>query len=89
MKAKEFDLDFDQGKDVRKVLDLSEARRPNREQKRISINLPTWMIERLDKEARRLGVTLQVLIKMCVAERLGQSVSNRSVPWSGPRPGKG
>jgi hypothetical protein len=50
VKAKEFHLDFDQGKDVRKVLDLSEARRSNQEQKRISINLPTWMIERLDKE---------------------------------------
>ena len=86
MKAKEFDLDFDQSKDITKVLELSEARRPKQEQKRIAINLPTWMTEMLDKEARRLGVTRQVLIKLWIAERVGQSVSDQSSKRDEHRP---
>jgi hypothetical protein len=85
MKAKKFDLDFDQGKDVTKVLELSEARRPKHQQKRIPIDLPTRMIEMLDREARRLGVTHQALIKLWVAERLEQSSSNQSSQQGGHR----
>jgi hypothetical protein len=73
MKAKKFDSDFDQGKDVTKVLDLSKARRPKQEQKRVNVDFPTWMIEMLDKEASRLGVTRQSIIKVWLAERLERS----------------
>ena len=55
MKAKKFDSDFDNDKDVTGALDLSKARRPLREQKRVNVDFPTWMIESLDKEASRLG----------------------------------
>jgi hypothetical protein len=78
MKAKKFDSDFDQGKDVTGVLDLSKARRPNEEQRRVNVDFPTWMIEMLDREARRLGVTRQSIIKIWLAERLEQSASNQS-----------
>ena len=77
MKAKKFDSDFDNDKDVSSVLDLSKARRPLREQKRVNVDFPTWMIESLDKEASRLGVTRQSIIKVWLAERLEQSASNR------------
>ena len=77
MKAKKFDSDFDNVKDVSGVLDLSKARRPLREQKRVNVDFPTWMIESLDKEASRLGVTRQSIIKVWLAERLEQSASNR------------
>lgn len=77
MKAKKFDRDFDQGKDVSAVLDLSKARRPKQEQKRVNVDFPTWMIEMLDKEAGRLGVTRQSIIKVWLAERLEQSASNQ------------
>jgi hypothetical protein len=78
MKAKKFDSDFDQGKDVTGVLDLSKARRPNEKQRRVNVDFPTWMIEMLDREARRLGVTRQSIIKIWLAERLEQSASNQS-----------
>jgi len=45
-------------------------KRPNREQKRVNLDFPTWMIESLDNEAARLGVTRQSIIKIWLAERL-------------------
>lgn len=77
MKAKKFDSDFDQGKDVTTHLDLAKARRPKLQQKRVNVDFPTWMIEMLDKEASRLGVTRQSIIKVWLAERLDQSLSDR------------
>jgi hypothetical protein len=70
MKAKEFDQKFDEGKDMLQDLDASKARRPQREQKRVNVDFPLWMIHRLDKEAKRLGVPRQSIIKVWVAERL-------------------
>jgi len=75
MKAKKFDSDFDQGKDITDSLDLSKARRPKQQQKRVNVDFPTWMIEMLDREAGRLGVTRQSIIKVWLAERLEQSQS--------------
>jgi len=70
MKAKEFDKKFDDGEDVSQHLDLSKARRPIQEQKRVNVDFPLWMIQLLDKEAKRLGVPRQSIIKLWVAERL-------------------
>lgn len=70
MKAREFDKKFDDGEDVSKYLDMSGARRPVREQKRVNVDFPLWMINRLDMEASRLGVARQSIIKIWMAERL-------------------
>jgi hypothetical protein len=70
MKAKELEKKFDKGEDVSQYLDLSKARRPRQEQKRVNVDFPLWMIQLLDKEARRLGVPRQSIIKVWVAERL-------------------
>ncbi len=70
MKAKDFDKKFDEGKSVIDELDLSRARRPKQEQKRVNVDFPVWMIQSLDKEARRLGVPRQSVIKMWLAEKL-------------------
>ena len=70
MKAKEFDKRFDNGQDVTEFLDHSKARRPDREQRRVNVDFPAWMIDSLDREAKRLGVTRQSLIKVWIAERL-------------------
>ncbi len=70
MKAKEFDKAFDEGKDISRNLDLSKAKRSVREQKRVNVDFPVWMIQLMDKEAKRLGVPRQSLIKVWVAERL-------------------
>jgi len=74
MKAKDFDRKLDRGEDITPHLDRSKARRPGIEQKRVNVDLPTWMIESLDKEARRLGVTRQSIIKVWIAERLEKIV---------------
>jgi hypothetical protein len=70
MKAKEFDKKFDDSKDVSKYLDMSKAERPRQTQKRVNVDFPLWMIQELDKEAKRLGVPRQSIIKVWVAERL-------------------
>src|SRR5215472_14712871 len=70
MKAEEFDQRFDRGEDVLSSLDLASARRPGPEQRRVNVDFPVWMIESLDREARRLGVTRQSIIKVWIAERL-------------------
>jgi hypothetical protein len=74
MKANEFDRKFDEGEDVIADLDLSKARRPAQEQRRVNVDFPAWMIQSLDREARRLGVTRQSIIKFWIAERLERKV---------------
>jgi hypothetical protein len=75
MKAREFDRKFDAGEDVTRFLDLSKARRPGHEQKRVNVDFPIWMIESLDREASRLGVPRQSLIKMLIARHLEKAAS--------------
>ncbi|WP_343571408.1 CopG family transcriptional regulator [Mycobacterium sp.] len=70
MKAKEFDERFDAGEDMAGVLDTARARRPGEEHRRVNVDFPAWMIAELDREATRLGVTRQSLIKVWIAEKL-------------------
>jgi hypothetical protein len=70
MKASEFDRKFDAGEDVTRDLDLSKAKRPGLEHQRVNVDFPAWMVESLDREAHRLGVTRQSIIKVWIAERL-------------------
>jgi hypothetical protein len=70
MKAKIFDQQFDKSVDITGSLDLSKSKRVMQEQKRVNVDFPTWMIESLDREAGRLGVTRQSIIKVWLAERL-------------------
>jgi hypothetical protein len=72
MIASEFDRKFDEKENIIEELDLSQARRPGLEQKRVNVDFPTWMITALDREARKLGVTRQSVIKIWLAERLQQ-----------------
>ena len=72
MKASEFDKKFDNGENILADLDVARARRPGEETKRINVDFPAWMVASLDREARRLGVTRQSIIKMWLAERLQQ-----------------
>ena len=70
MKAKAFDATFERHGSVVRHLDLARATRPGNEQRRVNVDFPVWMIDSLDKEARRLGVTRQSIIKVWIAERL-------------------
>ena len=76
MKATDFDKRFDEGvEDIIDDLDLKSARRPLLEARRVNVDFPAWMVESLDREAKRLGVTRQSVIKMWIAERLERKAS--------------
>ena len=70
MKVKEFEARFDAGEDLTEALDLSQAKRVQQVQQRVNVDFPTWMIDSLDREASRMGVTRQSVIKVWLAERL-------------------
>ena len=76
MKAKKFEQQFDEGVDITASLDLSRAKRVLQDQKRVNVDFPTWMIDSLDREASKLGVTRQSVIKVWLAERLEATASN-------------
>ncbi|AHE98767.1 type II toxin-antitoxin system BrnA family antitoxin [Thioalkalivibrio paradoxus] len=78
MKAEDFDKKLDDGQeDIVGELDLASARRVNQEQKRINVDLPAWVVESLDREAARIGVTRQSIIKLWLVERLQAEAANR------------
>ena len=75
MKAKELDRNLNDGKDISKHLDLHQAKRTNQEAKRVNVDFPSWMIHSLDREANRLGVTRQSIIKIWISERLKEKTA--------------
>ncbi len=76
MKAKKFD---DGKEDIISDLDLSTLKRPNQKQKRVNVDFPIQIIDSLDKEAKRVGVTRQSIIKLWLVERLEeQALTMRS-----------
>ncbi len=78
MKAKDFEKKFEDGQeDIVDDLDLSSARRVNQEQKRINVDFPVWVVESLDREAARIGVTRQSIIKVWLVERLQAESANK------------
>jgi len=78
MNTKEFDKKFDDNKEgVIDNLNLSTKRRINQEQKRINVDFPSWVVESLDKEAARIGVTRQSIIKVWLVERLQSEAANK------------
>jgi hypothetical protein len=70
MKTRDFDQKFDAGADISGDVDWGKARGPNLEPKRVNVDFPAWVVEALDRGARRLGVTRQALVKLWIAERL-------------------
>jgi len=71
MKPEAFDEKFDENRtDIIDDLDLSTLRRPNQQQKRVNVDFPVWVIDSLDKEASRVGVTRQSIIKLWLVEKL-------------------
>ncbi|MES2831702.1 MAG: CopG family transcriptional regulator [Pseudomonadota bacterium] len=85
MKAKNFEERFDDGSDITDSLDLSKVRRVLQAQKRVNVDFPTWMIDSLDREASKLGVTRQSVIKIWLAERL--EVTSANLPFQHIRGG--
>lgn len=76
MKAKDFDKKFNKGENISKFLNISNTKKPEQEQKRVNVDFPLWMLHFLDKEAKRVGVPRQSIIKVWIAERLEQYSHN-------------
>ena len=77
MKAQDFDKKFDDGvEDIIDDLDLSKGQRINQTQKRINVDFPAWVVDSLDREAARIGVTRQSIIKVWLVERLQAEATN-------------
>lgn len=74
MKAKNFDVNK---QDIIDDLDLSTIKRPNQKQKRINVDFPSCVIDSLDREASRIGVTRQSIIKLWLVERLEERAANK------------
>ena len=73
MKTQEFDEKFESGEDLTTVLDFSKSRRVNQAGKGVNIDFPTWVVEGLDKQAKRLGITRQALVKVLIAQKLNNA----------------
>ena len=73
MKAKGLDARFDAGESILDHLDLAARSRPGHEQKRVNVDFPMWMVDMLDREASRLGVPRQSLIKMLIARHFDKA----------------
>ena len=72
MKTQDFDAAFDDGQNISEQLDMDSVRRPAREIRRVNVDFPAWMVEALDEESQRLGITRQALIKVWLADHLEQ-----------------
>jgi hypothetical protein len=68
--AEELDRRFDDGEDISGFLDWDKARRPGLAPRRVNVDLPEWMISELDRQATRIGVTRQSIIKVWLSERI-------------------
>jgi hypothetical protein len=75
MKASEFDRLFEAGESTVEYLDKKQIKRPGLEQRRITVDFPAWMVHQLDKEAIRLGITRQSIIKMWISEKISSKTA--------------
>ena len=76
MKAIDFDQAFEDG-DISDQIDWTKARRPNLTIRRVNVDFPAWVIDGLDQQAQRLGITRQALIKVWIADRLSDHAPMR------------
>jgi hypothetical protein len=71
--AEEFDAKFERGEDILSYLDFKKAIVV----RRVNVDFPSWMIELLDKEALKLNVSRQAIIKMWIHDRLAGRAPER------------
>ena len=74
MTAEEFDEYFDNGGDTTPYIVPGSLRQPGLEetQRRVNLNLPGWLVDALDREARHLAIPRQSVVITWLAERAKQ-----------------
>ena len=70
MRATRLDALHDAGVDLTPHLDLAKATRPGRAVQRVNVDFPVDLLQAIDREARRVGVTRQAFIKIRLADTL-------------------
>ena len=78
MKAEDLDRKFDDGEDVLEHFDVSSLKRSGLEARSVEISFPQWMLAALDREAQRLGIERDAVIKLWLSERLQASEAAHS-----------
>ena len=73
LRAARLDEIHDSGEDLRAHLDLAKAIRPGREVQRVNVDFPVDLLDAIDREAKRIGVTRQAFIKLRIADTLSTS----------------
>ena len=68
--ARNLEARFDAGEDVLDYFDLDKATQPLLEKERVNLDIPHGMVLRIDRTAKRKGITRQAQIKQWLAERL-------------------
>ncbi len=79
MKAEELDELFDNGEDISEHLDMSTLIKNGTQTKKVNVDFPQWVINSLDYEAKKIGVTRQSIIKVWIAERLKEEAEHLQV----------
>ena len=78
MTAEEFDKKFDDNQeDILEYFDISAIKMINEAPKKINIDFPTWMVQKLDNEARHIGVSRQAIIKTWLTDKLMEIEKNK------------
>ena len=77
MTAQEFEQRFDEGEDITPFIDKSLIRRPGVAPRRVNVDFPEWIIDKLDLQSKLIGVSRQSLIKLWVSERIQQEHQNQ------------
>jgi hypothetical protein len=68
LSAARLDELHDAGEDLTEYLDLGEAVRPGRKVQRVNVDFPADLLEAIDAEAKRIGVSRQAFIKLRIAD---------------------
>lgn len=71
--AQNLEARFDAGENILDYFDETTSLRRNLKPRNVNVDFPAWVVEDLDKEADRLGVERQSLIKVWIVERLEQA----------------
>ncbi len=75
--AAELDEKFDRGEDVTPYFDWENAVVV----KKVNVDFPSWMVDDLDREALKLNISRQAVIKMWLRDRLDpKGLKTRSQP---------
>ena len=69
LSARQFDEDFDKDRDVSKYVDF-KSMKAHYPVQRVNVDIPKDILQKVDQEAARVGVTRTALFKIWIAEHL-------------------